>query len=104
VVALAGDGGVLFTIAELGTAVDLGLALPLIVWDNAGYGEIRDSFDRAGAPQVGTDVTVHDLLGVAAGFGCATETAASPGELGAAVSRALEADRPTVIRVPAPSR
>jgi thiamine pyrophosphate-dependent acetolactate synthase large subunit-like protein len=102
VLAIAGDGGVLFTIAELGTAVDLGLALPLVVWDNGGYGEIRDSFDRAGAPRLGTEVTVHDLLGVAAGFGCATASARSPAELGFAVSAALEAERPTVIRVVAP--
>jgi thiamine pyrophosphate-dependent acetolactate synthase large subunit-like protein len=102
VLAIAGDGGVLFTIAELGTAVDLGLALPLVVWDNGGYGEIRDSFDRAGAPRLGTEVTVHDLLGVAAGFGCATASAGSPAELGFAVSAALEAERPTVIRVVAP--
>lgn len=102
VLTIAGDGGVLFTIAELGTAVDLGLPLPVVVWDNAGYGEIRDSFDRAGAPRLGTEVTAHDLLGVAAGFGCATASAASPDELGLAVRAALGAERPTVIRVVAP--
>jgi thiamine pyrophosphate-dependent acetolactate synthase large subunit-like protein len=102
VLTIAGDGGVLFTIAELGTAADLGLPLPVVVWDNAGYGEIRDSFDRAGAPRLGTEVTAHDLLGVAAGFGCATASAASPDELGLAVRAALGAERPTVIRVVAP--
>jgi acetolactate synthase-1/2/3 large subunit len=101
VVAIAGDGGLLFTIAELGTAADLGLNLPVVVWDNAGYGEIRDAFDRAGAPRLGVDVTVHDLLGVAAGFGCATAEARTPEALTAAVRTALDADRPTVIRVPA---
>ena len=99
VVAIAGDGGVLFTIAELGTAADLGLNLPVVVWDNAGYGEIRDAFDRAGAPRLGVDVTVHDLLGVAAGFGCATAEARSPEALTAAVRAALDEDRPTVIRI-----
>jgi thiamine pyrophosphate-dependent acetolactate synthase large subunit-like protein len=99
VVAIAGDGGLLFTIAELATAADLGLALPVVVWDNRGYGEIRDSFDRAGAPRVGTETTAHDVLAIAAGFGCAVADAGSPEALGAAVEGALAADRPTVIRV-----
>jgi thiamine pyrophosphate-dependent acetolactate synthase large subunit-like protein len=53
VAAVAGDGGLLFTIAELATAVDLRLALPLVVWDNRGYGEIRDSFRPGGGAQDG---------------------------------------------------
>lgn len=69
IMAVAGDGGLLFTIAELATAVDLGAPLTLVVWDNAGYGEIRDSFDRAGAPRVGTETTARDLVGIARGFG-----------------------------------
>ncbi len=43
VLAIAGDGGVLFTLPELAAARDLGLSLPLIVWNNGGYGEIRDA-------------------------------------------------------------
>jgi thiamine pyrophosphate-dependent acetolactate synthase large subunit-like protein len=102
VVAVAGDGGILFTLPELGTAVDLGLTLPVVVWDNAGYGEIRDFFDRAGAPRLGTEVTTRDLLKVAEGFGCATAEATTPAALGDAVRRALAAGRPTVIRAVAP--
>ena len=101
VLALAGDGGLLFTIAELATAVDLGLALPLVVWDNRGYGEIRDSFERAGAPAIGTETTARDLPAIAAGFGCATASPSTPEELTAAIATALGADRPTLIRVAA---
>ena len=101
VAAIAGDGGLLFTIAELATAVDLGLALPIVVWDNRGYGEIRDSFDRAAAPRLGTETTAHDLPAIAAGFGCATAVASTPEALGDAVVAALGRDRPTLIRVPA---
>jgi thiamine pyrophosphate-dependent acetolactate synthase large subunit-like protein len=99
VAAVAGDGGLLFTIAELATAVDLRLALPLVVWDNRGYGEIRDSFDRAAAPRMGTETTAHDLLAIAAGFGCATAEASTPEMLGEAVAAGLAYHRPTVIRV-----
>jgi thiamine pyrophosphate-dependent acetolactate synthase large subunit-like protein len=99
VAAIAGDGGLLFTIAELATAVDLRLALPIVVWDNRGYGEIRDSFDRAGAPRLGTETTAHDLSAIAAGFGCATAAASTPEALADAVAAALSTDRPTLIRV-----
>lgn len=99
VLALAGDGGLLFTVTELGTAVDLKLGLPVVVWDNDGYGEIRDYFDRASAPRLGTEVVTHNLLGVAAGLGCATATASTPDELAEGISTALRQTRPTVIRV-----
>lgn len=69
VVAVAGDGGVLFTLPELATAVDHGGPLTLVIWDNAGYGEIRDSFDRAAAPRIGTETSAHDLVAIARGFG-----------------------------------
>ena len=101
VLVLAGDGGLLFTLSELATAVDLGHSLPVVVWDNRGYGEIRDSFDRAGAPRVGTETTAHDLLAIAAGFGCATAAPGTPDELAAAIGTALGAGRPTLIRVAA---
>jgi thiamine pyrophosphate-dependent acetolactate synthase large subunit-like protein len=99
VVAVAGDGGILFTIAELATAVDLALPIPIVVWDNGGYGEIRDSFDRAGAPRVGTETTARDLCAIGEGFGCSATQAESPAQLTAAIQRALTVAVPTVIRV-----
>ena len=98
-VALAGDGGLLFTVAELATAVDLALPLPIVVWDNKGYGEIRTAFDAVGAPRVGTETSAYDLLGVARGFGCAAVQVDGPDELERGVRDALDADRPTVLRI-----
>ncbi|MBM9469524.1 5-guanidino-2-oxopentanoate decarboxylase [Nakamurella leprariae] len=94
VVAVAGDGGLLFTIAELATAVDVGRPLTLVVWDNAGYGEIRDSFDRAGAPRVGTETTAHDLVTIARGFGAAATRVSDPDAFARELADA--ADRPGV--------
>jgi len=99
VVAIAGDGGFLFTVGELATARDLGAPLPIVLWDNRGYGEIRYWFDRAGAPRIGTETTAHDFLTIARGFGCLAVEATTPDDLRLQVERALEADRPTVIRV-----
>jgi acetolactate synthase-1/2/3 large subunit len=102
VLALAGDGGVLFTLQELATAAQERLALPLVVWNNAGYGEIRDSMTRAGFEPVATDATARDFPTLARGFGCHGVRAGSMDEVRAAIAAALGADAPTLIEVPAP--
>jgi acetolactate synthase-1/2/3 large subunit len=98
VLALAGDGGVLFTIQELATARDLGLALPIVVFDNRGYGEIRDAMDGSGIPHLGTEVATHDLPAVARGFGC-EGVRVGVEELEEAIAAALGAAGPTVLEV-----
>ncbi|MEM6308215.1 MAG: thiamine pyrophosphate-dependent enzyme, partial [Pseudomonadota bacterium] len=42
VAAIAGDYGFQYTLQELGTAVELGLPLPIILWDNGKLKEIED--------------------------------------------------------------
>lgn len=102
VLAIAGDGGILFTLPELATAVDERLPLPVVVWDNRGYGEIRDSFDRAGVPRMGTETTACDFVTIGQGFGCEAARVSSPEELSDAIAVALRRDRPTLLVVPDP--
>lgn len=99
VLAIAGDGGVLFTLQELATAVDQRLALPIIVWNNGGYGEIRDAMGHGGIEPIGTDATAFDFPAIARGFGCHGVAPASIELVEEAVRAALEADRPTLIEV-----
>jgi acetolactate synthase-1/2/3 large subunit len=99
VLALAGDGGILFTLQELATARDLGLALPIVVYDNSGYGEIRDAMDEFGIEHLGTDIATHDLPAIARGFGIGGIRVSDPLELEAAVRTALTADGPTLIEI-----
>jgi acetolactate synthase I/II/III large subunit len=97
VLALAGDGGVLFTIQELATARDLALPLPLVVWNNDGYGEIRDSMAATGIPPLGTDASAADFVRIAEGFGCRGVRAQTVDHVAELVREALAADRPTLI-------
>ena len=97
VLALAGDGGFQFTIQELATARDLGAAVVALVYDNRGYGEIREAMDHAGIRHVGTDSTTHDLVTIAEGFGVAATRSSSLAELEGQLSTALASDRPAVI-------
>ena len=71
----------------------------MIVWNNAGYGEIRDAMDASGMPAVGTDATAHDICAIARGFGCLAERPADADALEAAIRTALAAGRPTVIEL-----
>ena len=101
VLCIVGDGGLLFTVAELATAVRHGLPIAVLLWQNRGYQEIRDAFDAAQIRRVGTETSAPDYLKLAAGFG-ANSVTASAGELGRALHLAWSADKPTVIEFEAP--
>lgn len=103
VVALAGDGGWLFTVAEMATAADEGCRIVLVVWDNRGYAQIRQSFDDADAPRMGVDVSSMDPAGIAAGFGWATTTVHRPDELHDAIRAGVAAGTPHFVRVVVPT-
>jgi thiamine pyrophosphate-dependent acetolactate synthase large subunit-like protein len=98
VVALAGDGGALFTIQELASAADLGLPIALVIWQNDGYGEMRDSMDRIDVPHIGTEISSRDFVKLAEGFGCLGVRTGLDG-LPEALALAYEADRPTLVEV-----
>lgn len=104
VVALSGDGGLQFTLSELATAAGLGLALPVVVFDNGGYGEIRaEMLARRDVP-VAVDQRRPDLPAIARAYGCDGLVASRPGVLAAALRHALRRDRPTLIVVPEDGR
>jgi 5-guanidino-2-oxopentanoate decarboxylase len=99
VIAVAGDGGIMFTINELATAVEERLALPVIVWNNDALKEIVDQMDRQQIPRIGVEPRSPDFMRLAEGFGCHAVRAASTTHLAQSVRDALLADRPTVIEI-----
>ncbi len=68
-VALAGDGGALFTIAELAAAAEARAPVALLLWNNAGYGEIRWWMEDAGVAPEGVALSPVDFAALAKGFG-----------------------------------
>jgi thiamine pyrophosphate-dependent acetolactate synthase large subunit-like protein len=99
VVAVVGDGALMFCVQELATAVDLGRPLPIVVVDNGGYREIRDQQEARNIPPVGVDLPTPDLVALAAAFGAHGVRVTAPGALTARVADALSADRPTLIHL-----
>ncbi|WP_110708351.1 5-guanidino-2-oxopentanoate decarboxylase [Salinicola sp. CR57] len=93
VVALVGDGGVMFTLAELATAVELALPLTLVLWHNAGYAEIRQAMTHAGIAPLGVDPAAPAFLPLAHAFGCAAERISSPAALAEALATPCTAPR-----------
>jgi len=102
VIALAGDGGLLFTVAELATAAELGIPLPVVVPNNGGYGEIRAQMIDEAIEPIGVDLRVPDLPALGRAFGGAGLRVDDPARLAPALREALERPGPTVIEVPSP--
>jgi acetolactate synthase-1/2/3 large subunit len=99
VVALIGDGGIQFTIGELATAVELGLPVPILLWNNRGYGEIKTYMADRGIPQIGVDIYTPDFQAIARGFGCRALKAEGYAHFGQALREAVAASGPTVIEI-----
>lgn len=98
-IAVVGDGGLMFTISELATAVELGLPLPILLWNNNSLGEIRDYMAARGIPQIGVAPHNPDFIALAKAFGANATRPASLRDVGDAVRDALRADRPTLIEI-----
>mgnify|MGYP002633548138 FL=1 len=99
VLCLIGDGGLMFTVAELATAVDENIAFPIVVWNNGGYGEIALYMDKAQVPRCGVGLYVPDLCAIALAFGCNAERPTSLEALKAAIVRSFSASAPTLIEI-----
>jgi acetolactate synthase-1/2/3 large subunit len=101
VVAVSGDGGFLFGMQELATAVQHRINLVTIVFNNRSYGNVRrDQFDQYGGRLLGADLVNPDFCKLTESFGALGLRATTPAELKAQLQRALQADAPVVIEVP----
>ena len=99
VLAIVGDGGWLFTLAEMAVANDLQQRITLLLWDNVGYAQIRESFDDVDATRMGVDVSSHDPTAIARGFGWDATEVTTPAQLGDALTAAFASNAPRFIRV-----
>ena len=97
--AIAGDYGFQYTLPELGVAVELGLPLPILLWDNGKLGAIEASMVGA---QIAPNAVVArnpDFLALARAYGAAAVAPDSLAKLGEAVNAAFRASGPTLIRM-----
>jgi len=96
---IIGDYGFHYTMAELGVAVELGLPLPIFLWDNGKLGEIEDSMVRA---QIAPNAVVQrnpDFVALARAFGASAAAPQDLAQMQQVVRAAFDAEGPTLIRV-----
>jgi acetolactate synthase-1/2/3 large subunit len=99
VICLIGDGGLQFSINELSTAVEAGIAVAVVIWNNRGYEMIAQNFRSAGMAPIACDIHTPDFLAIAAAYGCPGERAHNLEELKNALVRAQERSVPSLIEV-----
>ncbi len=99
VVAVAGDYGFQFTMQELGTAVELGLGLPVVIWDNCGLREIKDCMTRAQIAPTATDVRNPDFSKLSEAYGAEFSEPADLEEFRLALDAGIQKSIPTLIRL-----
>jgi acetolactate synthase-1/2/3 large subunit len=99
VVVLIGDGGLQFTIAELASAVEVEVPVIVLLWNNEGYGEIKNYMVERQIKPIGVDIFTPDFLTIARGFGCVALRPESDAALTTALRDAAGRRIPTVIEL-----
>ncbi|HLQ12016.1 MAG TPA: thiamine pyrophosphate-dependent enzyme [Steroidobacteraceae bacterium] len=101
VVAVSGDGGFMYGVQELATAVQYGIHVVTIVFNNSAYGNVwRDQQERYAGRLLGVELRNPDFVKLAESFGAVAMRATSPEQLKSALERALATAAPVVIEVP----
>ncbi|MCF6273830.1 MAG: 5-guanidino-2-oxopentanoate decarboxylase [Rhodobacteraceae bacterium] len=99
VICIAGDGGLQFSLAELGAAMEVGGPLVILCWNNHGFGEIKSSMIRRGVSPIGVDLHTPDFVGLATAYGLEAVAPTSPDELPALLHKAVESGKPVLIQL-----
>ena len=103
VVSLTGDGGFMYALPELATAVQYGINVVVVVFVDGALGASNnDQRTRFQGRVVGTELRNPSFAEVARVFG-ARGVRTEPERLDIALQEALEAQAPTVIEVPVPT-
>src|SRR5262249_47201485 len=101
VVSINGDGGFMFTMPELATAVHFKIPVVFVVFNDSAFGNVqRIQKTSFGGHVIASDLTNPDFVRLAESFGAQGLRATTPEQLTRAIQRGLETDRPTVIEVP----
>ncbi|MFJ8792910.1 thiamine pyrophosphate-binding protein [Streptomyces sp. NPDC102462] len=100
VLAVSGDGGALYSIAELATARQYGLNVTWLIVDDGGYGILREYMTDAFGQATATELTRPDYVALAGSFGV-PGVRTSPETLEADLAQALASPGPSVVVLPA---
>ena len=101
VVALSGDGGFLYNSQELATAVQYGINVVVIVFNDNAYGNVlRAQIEQFDGHILGTQLHNPDFVQLANVYGARGVRVHDANRLAAALREALAIEAPTLIEVP----
>lgn len=100
VVAITGDGGFMFGMPELATAVQHGIGLVTVLFNNHAFGNVRrDQQNNFEGRLLGADLDNPDFVKLVEACGADARRVHTPEALRPVLAKAIEADRPAVIEV-----
>ncbi len=101
VVSISGDGGALYTMTELATAVRHQIPVTTIVFNDNAFGNVRrGQIETYNNRPIASDLTSPDFVKLAESFGAQGLRAATPDELRRQLATAIAHAGPSVIEVP----
>ncbi|MFE8986448.1 thiamine pyrophosphate-binding protein [Streptomyces collinus] len=100
VLAVSGDGGALYSIAELATARQYDLDVTWLIVDDGGYGILRAYMNDAFGEATATELTRPDYVALAESFGV-PGVRTTPENLEQDLAKALKTPGPSVVLLPA---
>ncbi len=101
VLAIAGDGGFLYQMGELATAVRHNIAVVVVVFDNGSFGNVkRIQQERYGNRLIASDLANPDFVRLAESFGVAAFKATDANQLEQALRKAFALNAPALVHVP----
>ena len=100
VVSIIGDGGFLFGVQELASAVQQNIGVVTVIFNNSSYGNVRrDQQMQYDGRIIGADLENPDMVKLAESFGADAYRVDSPETLRPVLEKAIDDDRPAVIDV-----
>jgi acetolactate synthase-1/2/3 large subunit len=101
VVAISGDGGFMFNVQELASAVRHRIPVVVIVFNDGAYGNVRNmQRDQHGNRLIGSDLANPDFMKLADSFGIGGYRVSGPEALRRALEQALAKSEPALIEAP----
>jgi acetolactate synthase-1/2/3 large subunit len=100
VISVCGDGGFMFAVQELATAVQYNIGVVVIVFNNSAFANVRrDQQMRFEGHVIGAELVNPDFIKLAESFGVAASRVTSPAKLRPVLEKAVAGDLPVLIEV-----
>lgn len=99
VIAVIGDGGYLFSSAELSSALEAKTPIIILLWNNHGYGEIKTFMISKQIAPIGVDIVTPDFIALAKAHGAEALKLSHADDLPQELKNAASRRIPTLIEI-----